>query len=112
MHTIYTFTLRVLIIAAILQIVALKLCSGKMIPITTTYECPHMLIAQNATVAQTIVGLDAFNCMKIMKTHNVLYMVTTGTFTHAQKSTTCAFHSLVKLLSIMLRNTPQSLTKQ
>ena len=43
---------------------------------------------------------------------NVLDMLTTGPFVHAQKSTTCAFHSLLKLLSIRLRNTLQSLTKQ
>ena len=40
MHTIYTLILRVLIIAAILCIVALKLCNGKTIPIKTTYERP------------------------------------------------------------------------
>ena len=71
-----------------------------------------MLNAQNASVAQTIVGTDDFNCMKIMKTHNVLDMLATGTFAHAQKSSTCAFDALVKLLSILLRNTLQSVTKQ
>ena len=71
-----------------------------------------MLTAQNATVAQTIVGIDDLNLMKMMKTHNVLHMLITGTFANAQMSTTCAFHSLVKLLSILLKSTPQSLTKQ
>ena len=96
MKTIYTCTLRVCIIAANLYIVALKFCSRNTIPINTTYERPHLLIAQNATVAQTNVGIDDFNCMKMMKTHNVLDMHTTGTFAHAQNSTTCAFHSLVE----------------
>ena len=111
-HTVYTFTLRVFILAAMLYIVALKFCSGKTPPIKTTDARLHMLTAQNATVAQTIVGINDLNCMKMMKTHNVLHMSTTGTFAHAQQSTTCAFHSLVKLLSIRLRNTPQSHTRQ
>ena len=109
MHTIYTCLLRVLIIAAIWSIVALKFCSGNTIPIKTTYERTHMLTAQNATVAQTNVGIDDFNCMKMMRAQNVLHMLTTGTFAHAQKSTTCACHSLVKLLSIISRNTLQNL---
>ena len=71
-----------------------------------------MLSAQTATVAQTIVGIDDLNCMNMSKTLNVLHMLTTSTFAHAQKSTTSAFHSLVKLLTILLKHTPQSRTKQ
>ena len=89
MHTIYTFTLRVFIIAAILCIVALKFCSGKTIQIKTTYERPHILIARNATVAQTKVGIDDCNCMTMLKTHNVLHMFTTGGFAHAQIYNMC-----------------------
>ena len=92
--------------------VALELLSGKTIPIKTTYERQHVVTAQHATVAQTTVGIDDLNCMNMMNTHNVLHMLTTGTFAHAQKSTTRAFHYLVKLLRILLRNTPQSGTKQ
>ena len=91
---------------------ALEFCNGKTITIQTTYERPHMLSAQNATVAQTIVGIHDLNYMKMMKTHKVVHMLTTGTFAHAQKSATCAFHSLVKLLSILYTNTLQSLTEQ
>ena len=113
MHTIYTITLSVvLIIAASLQIVALRFSSGKTIIINTAYERPQILIAQNAYVAQTSVGIDDLNCMRIMKTHNVLYMHTTSTFAHATHSKTCALHALLLLLSILLRNAPQSLAKQ
>ena len=75
-------------------------------------ERRHILTAQHAIVAPTIVGIEDFNFMKMMETHNVLYMLTTGTFAHAQNPSTCAFNSLVKLLSILLRNTHQSRTKQ
>ena len=61
MHTVYTFTLRVLILAAILYIVALKFYSGKTIPNKTTYERLPIVTAQNATVAQTNVGIDDLN---------------------------------------------------
>ena len=91
---------------------ALKFCSVTTIPIKTTYKRQHVLTAQHATVAQAIVGIDDLNCMKMMNTDNVLHMLNTDTFVHAQKSTTCAFHSLVKLLNMRLRNTPQNLTKQ
>ena len=64
-----------------------------MIPIKTTYERPHVLTAPNAAVAQTIVGIDDLKRMEIAQTHNVLHMFTTGTFVHAPKSTTCAFHT-------------------
>ena len=108
MRTIYTFTLRVLIIAATLYIVALLFCNGKRIPIQTTYGRPHMSTAQNATVAQATVGIDDFNFMKIMETHNVLEMLTTGTSAHAHDSSACAFQSLVKLLSIRFRASPNN----
>ena len=61
MHTIYTFTLSVFLIAAILKIVALPFCSGKMVPIETTYERLHISTAQHANVAQTTVGIDDFH---------------------------------------------------
>ena len=69
MHTIYAFTLRVLILAAVLYIVARKLCSGKTIPIKTAYERQHILPAPNAAVAQTFVGIDDLNFMKMWNTH-------------------------------------------
>ena len=112
MHTIYTFALRVFILAAMLYIVALQFCSGKTIPIKIAYERPHILTTQNATVAKTIVGINDLNFMKIVKTHNMLEMVTTSTFAYAQNSSTCAFHSLVRFLSILLKNTLQRITKQ
>ena len=65
-----------------------------------------MLSAQNPTVAETIVGIDDFNFMEIQKEN------TRGTFVHAQKSSACAFRSLVKLLSLLLINALQNLTKQ
>ena len=71
-----------------------------------------MLSAQNAAVAQTIVGIDEFNFMKMQTTHNMLDMLTRGTFAHAQKSSACAFHSPVKLLSLLWIHGLQSLTKQ
>ena len=111
MHTIYTFALSVLILAAILYIVALQFCNGKAIPIKTTCERLHISTAQNATVSQTTMGIDDFSFMNMFKSNNVLEMLTTGTFAHAQKSSTCAFHSLAKLLSILLINTLQKLTK-
>ena len=91
---------------------ALSFCSGKTTPIQTTYERRHILTALNATVAQTIVGIDYYNFIEIMGKYNVLDMLTTDTFAHAQQSSACAFHSLVKLLRVLLRNTFQSLTKQ
>ena len=112
MHTIYTFTFNVLILATVLYIVALPFCSGKTIPIKTADERQHILSAQNASVAQINVGIHDFNFMNMQKTHNMLEMLTRSTFAHAQKSSTCAFHSLVKLLSFLLRNALQSLTKQ
>ena len=112
MRTIYTFTLNVLIVAAVLYIVALPFCSGKTIPNKTAYERQHILSAQNATVAETNVGIDDFNFMEMLKTHNMLEIVTRGTFAHAQNSPACAFHSPVMLLSLLLINALQSLTKQ
>ena len=44
MHTIYAFTLRVLILAAVLYIVALQFGKGKTIPIKTAYERQHMAV--------------------------------------------------------------------
>ena len=72
----------------------------------------HISSARNAAVAQTIVGIDEFNFMKMQKTHNMLEMFTRGTLAHTQKSSACAFISLVKLLSLLLINALQSLTKQ
>ena len=89
-----------------------KFDSGKTMPIKTTYERQHILTAQNATVNQTIVGIYDFNFMKMMTTHNMLEMLTRGTFAPAQKSSACAFHSLVKLLYLLLINALQSITKQ
>ena len=63
MHTVYTFTLNVLILAAVLYIVELPFCSGQTIPIKTAYERRHIASAQNATVAETVVGIDDFNFM-------------------------------------------------
>ena len=71
-----------------------------------------MLSAQNAAVAQTTVGIDDFNVVKIQKTHKMLEMLTRGTFAHAQKYSACAFHSLAKILSLLLINALQRLTKQ
>ena len=71
----------------------------------------YVLTARNATVTQTAVGMDDFSFMKLLKEHNVFEMFATATFAHAQKSSTCTFDSLVKLLSIRLRNTLRSLTK-
>ena len=98
MHTIYAFTLPVLMIAALLYVVALHFCSGKTIPIKIPYERQHILTAENATVGQTTVGIYDFNFIKMMKTQNVLDMFTRGTFANAQKSSACAVHSPVKLL--------------
>ena len=99
-------------IAAVLYIVALQFCSGKTIPNKTAYERQHILTAQNAAVGKTIVGIDDFNFMKMPKRHNMLEMFTRGTFAHAHKSSACAFHCLVRLLSLLLINALQSLTKQ
>ena len=46
---------------------ALRFCSVETIPIKTAYERQHILTAQNATVAQTIVGIDDLNFMKILQ---------------------------------------------
>ena len=77
MHTIYTFTLCVFILAAILHIVALQFFGGKTIQIQTAYERQQIVTAHNATVAQTIVGIDDFMFMNMSKTQNVLEMLTT-----------------------------------
>ena len=69
-------------------------------------------MAQNANVAQTSVGTKHVSRMLMLKKHNVRYMPTTSTFAHAQKTSTCEFHSLVELLIILLRNTLQNITKQ
>ena len=85
MHKIHTFTLRVLNIAAVLDIVALRFCSGKTIPIKTINERPHILTAQNASVSQTSVGIDYCNFVKVLAKRNVLHMLTTSTFVHAHQ---------------------------
>ena len=66
-HTIYTFTLNVLILAAVSYIVALPFCNGKTIPNKTTDERQHVFNAQHAAVAQTIVGIDDLHFMKMQK---------------------------------------------
>ena len=65
------------------------LCNGKAIPIKTADERQHMLIAQNATIAQTNVGIDDFNIMNILKTHIMIEMLTRGTLAHAQVFSMC-----------------------
>ena len=57
-------------------------------------------------------AIAALVFMEMLETHNVHAMPTTLTFAHAQNSSACAFHSRVKLLTIRLRDTLQSLTKQ
>ena len=52
----------------------------------TTYERPHMLTAQNASVAQTTVGINDYICTKITKTHNVLDMLILLFYIHIQQS--------------------------
>ena len=47
--------------------------------IKMTYERLHMLTAQNATAAQTIVGIDDFSFMRMLKKHSVLEMLTRHT---------------------------------
>ena len=63
MHRIYTLALRAFF-SLMLKIVVLDLCNGKTIPIETIDERPQILTAYNATVAQTIVGIDDSQCMK------------------------------------------------
>ena len=85
MHNIYAVTHNVLIIAVVLYIVALQFCNGKTIPITDAYERTQISIAQNATVARIVVGIEYFNFMNMLKKHNVLETLTTDTFAHAQQ---------------------------
>ena len=60
-----------------------------------------MLAAQNTGVAQTVMGINDFSFMELLsKSHKVLYMFTTGTVVHAQKSSASAFQSPVTLQSI------------
>ena len=70
---------------------------------TKAYEHTYILVPANASVAQTTLGIDAFNCMRMMKTHthNVLVMLTTSTFAHAQASSACACHARMLLLRML-----------
>ena len=50
--------------------------------------------------------------MKLLKNLNVLRTLTRSTFTHTQNITISTFHSLVKVWSMFLQNTHQTLTRQ
>ena len=74
---------------------ALQVCSGNNPFIRNANKRRLVLSAQNADVAQTSVGVT-YSSIKLMKTRNVLYMLTTDTFARGQKASTFAFDCLVK----------------
>ena len=54
-------------IAAVLYTVALQFCSGKTMIIKNTDGRQHLSTAQNASGAQTTVGIEYFSVMKMLK---------------------------------------------
>ena len=54
-------------IAAILYLVALQLCSSKTIKIKKTNSCLHILTARNADVSHTIMGVTDLKMNKLIK---------------------------------------------
>ena len=76
------------------------------------YKLASVLTAQNAGAAQTCVGVTYLSFMNIAKADKCALYVTTDTFAHGPKTSTFAFHGLVKTKHLLLRNTILALTKQ
>ena len=99
-------------IAPVLYIVVLQFSSGKTMFIKNAYKRRSVLIAQNADVARTSVGVTYLSFMKCVKIRNVLYMLTTEPFVHGKQTSTFACHCLVMGKRLLLRSTILALSKQ
>ena len=80
---------------------ALQFCRENIIAIKNANARPYVLTAENAGVAQATVGTTYLCCMTLLKHGNMLYMLTTNTFVHAQNTSVFAFNSLAMLPSIV-----------